>query len=225
MLRLPEFNYIQPRSLKQATKTLADLGSDAMLIAGGTDVYPKMKRGQFTPRHLISLRGAARAERNSSEQGRTVDRRRGKFDRSFKSSSDRETFSRSRPRRGIRLDAAAAEHGNHRRQCFRRHPLQLLRSDFFLAPSGGFLHEKGRPNLSGCSRQLEVPGDRVFGHCARSGKLGSGSDPGKSQTASGESNSKNLYPTTASIIRPKPETKCSKDYLFRGKVWHGATFI
>src|SRR5713226_2713669 len=56
MLRLPDFNYIQPRSLKQATKALADLGSDAMLVAGGTDVYPKMKRGQFTPRHLISLR-------------------------------------------------------------------------------------------------------------------------------------------------------------------------
>ena len=56
MLRLPEFNYIQPRSLKQATNALADLGTDAMLVAGGTDVYPKMKRGQFTPRHLISLR-------------------------------------------------------------------------------------------------------------------------------------------------------------------------
>jgi 4-hydroxybenzoyl-CoA reductase subunit beta len=56
MLRLPEFNYYQPRSLKQATKALADLGADAMLVAGGTDVYPKMKRGQFTPRHLISLR-------------------------------------------------------------------------------------------------------------------------------------------------------------------------
>jgi 4-hydroxybenzoyl-CoA reductase subunit beta len=56
MLRLPEFEYHQPRSLKQATKALSDLGADAMLVAGGTDVYPKMKRGQFTPRHLISLR-------------------------------------------------------------------------------------------------------------------------------------------------------------------------
>jgi 4-hydroxybenzoyl-CoA reductase subunit beta len=27
-----------------------------MLVAGGTDVYPKMKRGQFTPRHLVSLK-------------------------------------------------------------------------------------------------------------------------------------------------------------------------
>ena len=57
MLRLPEFKYYQPRSLKQATKTLADLGNDAMFVAGGTDVYPKMKRGQFTPGNLVSLRG------------------------------------------------------------------------------------------------------------------------------------------------------------------------
>ncbi|HEX7232420.1 MAG TPA: FAD binding domain-containing protein [Candidatus Binatia bacterium] len=56
MLRLPQFNYIQPRTLKQAAKALADFGPDAMLVAGGTDVYPKMKRGQFTPRNLISLR-------------------------------------------------------------------------------------------------------------------------------------------------------------------------
>jgi 4-hydroxybenzoyl-CoA reductase subunit beta len=56
MLRLPEFNYLRPRSLREATKVLADLGSDAMVVAGGTDVYPKMKRGQFTPRHLVSLR-------------------------------------------------------------------------------------------------------------------------------------------------------------------------
>src|SRR5262249_58653306 len=56
MLRLPEFHYSQPRTLKEATKLIADLGPGAMIVAGGTDVYPKMKRGQFTPRHLISLR-------------------------------------------------------------------------------------------------------------------------------------------------------------------------
>ncbi|HXV83236.1 MAG TPA: FAD binding domain-containing protein [Candidatus Binatia bacterium] len=56
MLRLPEFNYVRPRTLREATRILADLGADAMIVAGGTDVYPKMKRGQFTPRHLVSLR-------------------------------------------------------------------------------------------------------------------------------------------------------------------------
>jgi 4-hydroxybenzoyl-CoA reductase subunit beta len=56
MLRLPDFNYIKPSSLTEAAVALADLGPEAMAVAGGTDVYPKMKRGQFTPRHLISLR-------------------------------------------------------------------------------------------------------------------------------------------------------------------------
>ena len=38
-----------------------------MVVAGGTDVYPKMKRGQFTPRHLVSLRNCA----SSRESGKT----------------------------------------------------------------------------------------------------------------------------------------------------------
>lgn len=57
MLRLPDFHYVRPRSLKEAVKVLRDLGPETMVVAGGTDVYPKMKRGQFTPRHLVSLRG------------------------------------------------------------------------------------------------------------------------------------------------------------------------
>jgi len=56
MLRLPEFNYVKPKSLQEAAGLMAELGSDAMIVAGGTDLYPKMKRGQFTPKHLISLK-------------------------------------------------------------------------------------------------------------------------------------------------------------------------
>jgi 4-hydroxybenzoyl-CoA reductase subunit beta len=56
MLRLPEFNYVKPKSLQEAARLLTELGGDAMVVAGGTDLYPKMKRGQFTPRHLITLR-------------------------------------------------------------------------------------------------------------------------------------------------------------------------
>jgi len=56
MLRLPEFTYVRPKSLKEAQRVLADLGPDAMAVAGGTDLYPKMKRGQFTPKHIVSLR-------------------------------------------------------------------------------------------------------------------------------------------------------------------------
>ncbi len=55
MLRLPDFTYIRPRTLAEASRVLHDLGPEAMAVAGGTDVYPKMKRGQFTPRYLVSL--------------------------------------------------------------------------------------------------------------------------------------------------------------------------
>ncbi len=57
MLRLPPFKYYAPKTLGQAVKILADHGSEAMLVAGGTDVLPKMKRRQFRPKVLISLRG------------------------------------------------------------------------------------------------------------------------------------------------------------------------
>ncbi len=55
MLRLPDFTYIRPRTLAAASSALEELGAEAMAVAGGTDVYPKMKRGQFTPRYLVSL--------------------------------------------------------------------------------------------------------------------------------------------------------------------------
>ena len=55
MLRLPDFTYIRPRTLAEAARVLGELGPEAMAVAGGTDVYPKMKRGQFTPRYLVSL--------------------------------------------------------------------------------------------------------------------------------------------------------------------------
>lgn len=35
---------------------LLQQGPDAMLVAGGTDLYPNMKRRQFTPKYLVGLR-------------------------------------------------------------------------------------------------------------------------------------------------------------------------
>jgi 4-hydroxybenzoyl-CoA reductase subunit beta len=40
-----------------AVKLMADHGPEAMLVAGGTDLYPNMKRRQFEPRVLVGLRG------------------------------------------------------------------------------------------------------------------------------------------------------------------------
>ncbi len=71
MLRLPPFRYLGPRDLDEATQMLAREGEQAMLVAGGTDLYPNMKRRQFTPQVLIGLRGitSLRHMHGSPEQG------------------------------------------------------------------------------------------------------------------------------------------------------------
>jgi len=57
MLRLPPFRFLQPRSVAEAAEMLAEQGELAMPVAGGTDVYPKMKRRQLVPGSLVGLRG------------------------------------------------------------------------------------------------------------------------------------------------------------------------
>lgn len=55
MMRLPKFDYLVPRSITDAVKMIGDAGSDAMFVAGGTDLYPNMKRRQQTPKTVISI--------------------------------------------------------------------------------------------------------------------------------------------------------------------------
>ena len=57
MLRLPSFNYLQPKTLAQAIAMQADAGPDGAFVAGGTDLYPNMKRRQQEPKVVISLMG------------------------------------------------------------------------------------------------------------------------------------------------------------------------
>jgi len=57
MMRLPPFRYLAPVSVADAVKLMADHGPEAMLVAGGTDLYPNMKRRQFEPKVLVGLRG------------------------------------------------------------------------------------------------------------------------------------------------------------------------
>ncbi|MHB1889788.1 MAG: FAD binding domain-containing protein [Acidimicrobiales bacterium] len=55
MLRLPRFSYLRPGSAAEAAQLLAEHGSQARLVAGGTDLLPKMKRGQVEPEVLVGL--------------------------------------------------------------------------------------------------------------------------------------------------------------------------
>jgi 4-hydroxybenzoyl-CoA reductase subunit beta len=56
MMRLPRFEYHAPRSLGEAAELLGAQPSRTMLLAGGTDLLPNMKRRQQTPEVLVSLR-------------------------------------------------------------------------------------------------------------------------------------------------------------------------
>ena len=57
MLRLPELNVLTPGTLAEALACLARDG--ATLVAGGTDLYPNMKRRQVEFATLVSLAGVA----------------------------------------------------------------------------------------------------------------------------------------------------------------------
>jgi 4-hydroxybenzoyl-CoA reductase subunit beta len=57
MLRLPAFAYLQPKTLADALRMKADAGPEGMFVAGGTDLYPNMKRRHQEPKTVISLMG------------------------------------------------------------------------------------------------------------------------------------------------------------------------
>ena len=56
MMRLPIFKYMAPKTAHEAAVILADHApGEAMVMAGGTDLIPNMKRRQQTPKIVVSL--------------------------------------------------------------------------------------------------------------------------------------------------------------------------
>jgi carbon-monoxide dehydrogenase medium subunit len=52
---LPKFNYHEPRSVGAATRLLHEIGKEASVLAGGTDLLVNMKMGKAAPKHVVSL--------------------------------------------------------------------------------------------------------------------------------------------------------------------------
>jgi 4-hydroxybenzoyl-CoA reductase subunit beta len=55
VLRLPRFKYLRPKTATEAARMAAEFGPRAMFVAGGTDLFPKLKRRQFEVEALIGL--------------------------------------------------------------------------------------------------------------------------------------------------------------------------
>jgi 4-hydroxybenzoyl-CoA reductase subunit beta len=70
MMRLPYFQYHAPRTVQHAADLLS-MG-DAMIVAGGTDILPNMKRRQQVPATLIGVRGIAELQRIENGTGLTI---------------------------------------------------------------------------------------------------------------------------------------------------------
>jgi carbon-monoxide dehydrogenase medium subunit len=58
MLLLPKFDYEEPKSLQEALRIFSELKGQAKVIAGGTDLIVKMKKGVVAPGCLVSLKRA-----------------------------------------------------------------------------------------------------------------------------------------------------------------------
>jgi 4-hydroxybenzoyl-CoA reductase subunit beta len=72
MMRLPHFTFHSPQTVRQAAELLAEAGAGAMLVAGGTDLLPNMKRRQQVPSTLIGLRRIAELRQIANGDGLTI---------------------------------------------------------------------------------------------------------------------------------------------------------
>ncbi len=72
MMRLPSFQYRAPRTIADAASWLAENPSETMLLAGGTDLLPNMKRRQQTPGTIIGLRGIRELREIHNGKGLTI---------------------------------------------------------------------------------------------------------------------------------------------------------
>jgi 4-hydroxybenzoyl-CoA reductase subunit beta len=68
LLRLPRFKYLRPKTAREAARMAADLGPRAMFVAGGTDLFPKLKRRQFEVDALIGLDFLSRAIHRGADE-------------------------------------------------------------------------------------------------------------------------------------------------------------
>ncbi len=54
---LPDFELIQPESVKEAAAVLSELGGRAYPLAGGTDIFVSMREKGFKAEYLVDLKG------------------------------------------------------------------------------------------------------------------------------------------------------------------------
>jgi carbon-monoxide dehydrogenase medium subunit len=71
---LPEFDYVKPATLEEASRFLAQHPGEARPFSGGTDCFVRMRDGFFHPKFMVDIKGLAGVDTLSfdSEAGLTI---------------------------------------------------------------------------------------------------------------------------------------------------------
>jgi len=62
-MRIPKFEYLRPLTMEDTCSLLYKYKTDAKILAGGTDLFVKMKKKQILPKVVISLNGIKQLDR------------------------------------------------------------------------------------------------------------------------------------------------------------------
>jgi CO/xanthine dehydrogenase FAD-binding subunit len=65
---LPKFEYHEPKTLSEAGRILGQIGDQASILAGGTDLLVKMKKGETSPPHVVCLSRIGELKEAKKEQ-------------------------------------------------------------------------------------------------------------------------------------------------------------
>ena len=162
MLRLPGFEFRRPENVGAAAEILAGEGNRAMLVAGGTDLWPKMKRRQLEPRvvvglrHLTSLRQIEGEPDNGIRIGANMTLRQLERDPMLLSAYP----AVAEAARSI-SSPPPEDDGDDRWKPVCRHAVFLLRPDFRVAEVDRLLYEEGRRYLLGGAPEPTLLGGLV----------------------------------------------------------------
>ena len=67
LLVLPEFDLLSTDTVEETCALLSEFGEGTCMLAGGTDLFTKMKHRRFVPRRLINIKGIPNLDRISHD--------------------------------------------------------------------------------------------------------------------------------------------------------------
>lgn len=68
-MRIPKFEYFRPSSIEDACSLLYKYKTEAKILAGGTDLFVKMKKKEILPKVVISLKWIQKLDRIEWDEG------------------------------------------------------------------------------------------------------------------------------------------------------------